>query len=484
MTTVSIPTRLTTAHVQSSLSTDVPLAQMLPPCGVSTLQWQLSSTPERQALLDTANSSVMHTSTQAQTTKETLGQLAQAVPKAVRMTISASTHPATPKTKVLTPAVNTPAANAPAVNTITPPPTPKRKKRRRLGGLVKLKSRIKNHVKKSLKRAAARLKKNFQKLMQSKIFAAVLMVCRFIPIPIVQLVVKVIDLVKAAYTLYQGIKAGSMGAILGGIAGVAGGISDMANSVGATSLAKTAGNVAGVANKSAAAYNAIAKKDYGAALGMFISSGSNAQTRWGNLLGGAVKANSAYQAVRSGDYCGALNTGISVAKDFNGNKPDATLERLGTMAKTVTQVDQASKAVRRGDYASVVSAGTSVATTLGLTPSDPQTLSTLRTAAKVANNVIAVSQAVGQHDYLKAANDSLSTYAMLQDAPKNSTLMSLGKLTTAADAIRQSAQHGQYVQADQTAINYLRDLHGNQPHPTLDKMGDMVNAFGKVELAR
>jgi hypothetical protein len=478
MSNLSFHTSLVTTPRQTS-SSHVSLANMPAPANVSALQWQMASTTERQALLDAKPTPAQLYTTTAQ---NTLGQLAQAAP--IVMATEANSAPTLAK-------IQMPPPPPPATTTTTTviSPSPKRKKRRRFGGLAKLKSHIKNHIKKSLKKALAKLKKNFQKLMQSKLFAAVLMVCRFIPIPIVQLAVKIIDLVKAAYTLYQGIKAGSMGAILGGISGVAGGISDMASSLGASSLAKTAGNVAKAANKSAVAYNAIAKKDYGAALDLFANSGSNAQTRWGNMLSGAVKANSAYKSVRSGDYAGALNTGVNAAKDFNGRQSNATLTRLGTMANTVGQIDQTARAVRQGNYVGALSAGSSVATSLGLVQSNPNdlpssTMKALGTVAKVVDKVNTVSQAIQQHNYLKAANDALSTYTALQDtatlAP-NSTVVSLGKFTAAAHAIHQSAQQGRYAQADQTAVTYLRALHGDQPNKTLDRVTDMVNAFSKLE---
>ncbi|MDT7839084.1 hypothetical protein [Aquabacterium sp. OR-4] len=59
-------------------------------------------------------------------------------------------------------------------------------------------------VKETTKAVISAVKEGFKQLMQSKLFAAVLMICRFIPIPVVQLAVRIVDVVRAATALLPG----------------------------------------------------------------------------------------------------------------------------------------------------------------------------------------------------------------------------------------------------------------------------------------
>lgn len=110
------------------------------------------------------------------------------------------------------------------------------------------------------------LKTGFEKLMNNKLFNQILMVAQFIPIPVVQLVVRGINLAKAAYALYQGVKHGSIGHVLSGVAGVAGGVGSFGKLLGASEkFISTANKISTMADKGSKVYAAIAEKDFATA---------------------------------------------------------------------------------------------------------------------------------------------------------------------------------------------------------------------------
>jgi hypothetical protein len=196
-------------------------------------------------------------------------------------------------------------------------------------------------------------KQAFQKLMQSKLFAAVLMVCRFIPIPIVQLVVRVIDVVRAAYMVYQGIKNKSLGAVLGGVASLAGGAANLAGSLGASAATvSTINTVASAASKLSMAYSAAANKDIGAAMGLLGGAvgGQGASPAMNTLASAGAYAQQAVsigQAVRGHDALAALGGVVGLAAQANGND-SATRQNLGTAQEAVTGL-RAVREIGRGN---------------------------------------------------------------------------------------------------------------------------------------
>lgn len=110
------------------------------------------------------------------------------------------------------------------------------------------------------------LKTGFEKLMNNKLFNQILMVAQFIPIPVVQLVVRGINMAKAAYALYQGVKHGSIGHVLSGVAGVAGGVGSFGQLLGASDkFVNVANRISSMADKGSQVYAAVAEKDFAAA---------------------------------------------------------------------------------------------------------------------------------------------------------------------------------------------------------------------------
>lgn len=201
------------------------------------------------------------------------------------------------------------------------------------------------------------LKDDFQKLMQSKVFAAVLMVARFIPIPVVQLVVRVIDLVKAAYSVYQGVKHKSFGAVLGGVAGLAGGAANFAGALGASaSTVNTIQTVATTAKTASMAYNAIATKDFAGAA-VLAAEAFGAPKGVTDTLKTIKTVDNVVKAVENKDYAGAVTGAANLMAGPAGKALGVTAETAQTAqqaARTVAQVQGVVKAVEKKDYAAAV----------------------------------------------------------------------------------------------------------------------------------
>ena len=81
--------------------------------------------------------------------------------------------------------------------------------------------------------------------MESKLFGQILMVAQFIPIPIVQVAVRVANIARAAYSVYQGVKHGSLAMVAGGIAGAVGGAGALGKMAGATGKSSQNGRMGG-----------------------------------------------------------------------------------------------------------------------------------------------------------------------------------------------------------------------------------------------
>ena len=205
---------------------------------------------------------------------------------------------------------------------------------------------IKDAVKEAAKEVRKIVKEAFTKLMQSKLFNAVLMVCRFIPIPIVQLVVRVIDVVKAAYMVYQGIKNKSWSAVLSGVATIAGGVSNVAGALGAS--ASTVNTITSVADGLKAAsqvYSAASSKNFAQALASGAAA-FGAPEGVTSALQTAAKIETAVHAVEDHNYGAALAAGA----DALGVKAEAK-----GVIQDVQHAEAAYKAYRKGDYVGMAS---------------------------------------------------------------------------------------------------------------------------------
>ena len=124
-------------------------------------------------------------------------------------------------------------------------------------------------VKDVAKDAWRSVEKGFKSLMQNPILQSVMAVAQFIPIPVVAVVARAYNAASAMYSAYQGIKHGSIGAVLRGVAGMAGGASQLGGILGASQkFVDTAARIGQYAGQASQAYHAIAEKDFTAALAM------------------------------------------------------------------------------------------------------------------------------------------------------------------------------------------------------------------------
>lgn len=199
-------------------------------------------------------------------------------------------------------------------------------------------------------------KETFVKLMQSKLFSIVLTVCYFIPV--VQVIAYAVNMARAAYMVYQGIKNKSLSMVFSGVASMASAGCKFATAMGAAnSTVAMIGNVATAASRASMAYNVIAKKDLTSAVGLLASfSGEDS----------ALKANAEFaqqalgvrDAVRSRDALGVLGGALGLA-GAKGDKQDSAWREQLSIAQDVVAGARAVRAIDQGqlDQAQSIVAG-------------------------------------------------------------------------------------------------------------------------------
>jgi hypothetical protein len=461
---------------------DARLRRMRAPAGVDARRWEAASPQERRVILKEHRAFLRTVRHQAQhqaqmsggagASSGSLGQMAAASPQpqvnagnvstaptsaaaALAMAMSvAETGAAGGKAASVSNAIATQQAQAapPA-----PAPAKKKKKRRGLRGALK---KIGDHA-----------NKQFKKLMKSKIFAAVCMVCRFIPV--LQFAVLVIDAVKAAYTLYQGIKQGSFSMILGGVAGLASGVGGVASAMGATTLAQTANTVASVASKASAVHAAIAKKDWAAGLAAVSSIGSNAGGRVDNFISNLGKAKNVYDSVKSGDYLGAAAAG---ANALNGDSKNSTLKGIEQAAATASNI-------KNKNYGAAVAG----AAGLGATLNDGKSNSNLDALAQVGNAATAVKNKDygGAAQSLAGAADAYTRKPEDKDTDKNegnkSTWTKAANALSSIDTAAKALKRNDYAGAINAGVAAGQEFNANKPNDTLDALSKVGKAADFVK---
>jgi hypothetical protein len=298
-------------------------------------------------------------------------------------------------------------------------------------------------VHKAVKNTAKELhkitKETFQKLMQSKLFAGALMICRFIPIPMVQLVVRAIDMAQAAYMVYQGAKNKSFAMVLGGVASLASSAGKFAGALGASaSSVATLTQIASSASKLNTTYNAIAHKDLGAALSLLGGLGDK---------GGALNTTASYAqqalgiraSARQHDTLGAIGATLAVAgnisnrqnnpaqNETNSQNPKTKDDGLGPqlvqMGGYARQASSIRQAIRNHDTASTLSG------TLGLAGSmtDKQGAATTSTSQQLRNAAIyiqraqSIQKAVHNRNALQALELGLALANLVNTNARHST---------------------------------------------------------------
>jgi hypothetical protein len=152
----------------------------------------------------------------------------------------------------------------------------------------------------------------------------------------VQLVVRIIDVVRAAYMVYQGIKNKSLAMVLGGVASLAGGAGKLAGSLGAsTATIDAIKGFADGASKLSMAYNAVANKDLGAAMGLLGGMPGVQGTALATATGYGQQLMGMRDAVRSGDALAFVGGGLALAGTYNGKDTELS-QQLGKVQDAVT----------------------------------------------------------------------------------------------------------------------------------------------------
>lgn len=199
-------------------------------------------------------------------------------------------------------------------------------------------------------------KETFVKLMQSKLFSIVLTVCYFIPV--VQVVAYAVNMARAAYMVYQGIKNKSLSMVFSGVASMASAGCKFATAMGAAnSTVAMIGNVATAASRASMAYNVIAKKDLTSAVGLLASfSGEGSDLKANAEF--AQQALGVRDAVRSRDALGALGGALGLA-GAKGDKEDSAWRGQLSIAQDVVAGARAVRAIDQGqlDQAQSIVAG-------------------------------------------------------------------------------------------------------------------------------
>lgn len=190
-------------------------------------------------------------------------------------------------------------------------------------------------------------------VIHSEFFNVILTLARFVPVPVVQLAVQAVELVKAGYSLYQGIKHGSLGSVLGGVASLAGGGAGFANRLGASAdLVDTLTTIADRARQASAVHHAIATRDFSQAA-LLAANALDLPESAREALVKVREAEAVVAAARSGDIAAALSQGARLVG------ADAAIERpLHGIATALGMAD----ALRTGDIARVDSLASAVAT--------------------------------------------------------------------------------------------------------------------------
>ena len=199
-------------------------------------------------------------------------------------------------------------------------------------------------VTKPFKAIGSAISSGFKSLMQSKLFNTILMVAQFIPIPIVQVAVRVINIAKAAYQVVQGIKHGSIGMVLGGVAGVAGGVGNVGQMLGASAkFVDTATKIANGARTASAGYQALAQGNFQAAAGLASNFFGGADTQLGRNIGAAGQAIGAVESAKNGDILGAIQDGRAAYSGFTASN-DASSDSVNNASGSSSAAAQSEPA--------------------------------------------------------------------------------------------------------------------------------------------
>lgn len=274
------------------------------------------------------------------------------------------------------------------------------------------------------KMAFNHVKKAFKKVMESKLLGQIMMIAQFIPIPVVQIVARTYNLLKAAYQVGQGIKNRSFGMVLQGAAGAVGGVGKLGGLVGASSkFVATAAKVSSGLSTAASAYQVAATGNWKAAAG--LAANYFGGTTAGQTLGKAVNIANAVESAKNGDYMNALSSGMAgVDSNFKGN---ATYEAIKGNFNTISSVVNL---VQNGDYGAASQAFlASYGNDLGMSA---DTQATVNQWAGVVETVSDTKAMVENKNYSGAIE---SAAGLLGIPPSNTNLNRLGTVFAIRDSV-------------------------------------------------
>ena len=329
------------------------------------------------------------------------------------------------------------------------------------------------------------IKDVFMKVIMSEWMGWLVTIASFIPV--LNAVALVIQIARAVYMIYQGIKHGSIAMVLGGIASVAGGLSKLATLANASpALINTLNNVAQYAGKAAAAYKALSQKDFAAAMSLLSSEFEGTQI--GTALDVASRGYAVSEAVKRGDVLGAIGLGASLLESLPGDNSD---EILATISQYADTIDKVVTAVETGDYSTAATLlNDTILADMGLSE---ETRAHFQKAADSFEKLAIAKEVLEGGDYAQAA---LLLIEVAQDyAPTEESAAAFAEaaevvttVATAVELIDGGNYAGaltlldEYVVIDNPAVeNLLADVTTIAEAVQLVDQGKYAEALGKLD---
>jgi len=315
-------------------------------------------------------------------------------------------------------------------------------------------------------------------ILNSPLFNAILTIAQFVPIPIVQLVVRIVQIVKAAYQIYQGVKHGSISMVLSGVAGVASGAATVGGALGASQgFIDTANQVASYARTASQAHSAIAQRDFGAALSLMGD--AFADTDIEPALRFASRAADVQAAAEDGDILGAISLGSGLIADIPGDQGD---DWLNALSENTAAVDGIVTAIETGDYSKAASM---LIDTFGddLSLSEA-TRGHIRDVATTYEKIDEARTLIDNGDYSGAALLLLDTAANVAPTEgSKETLREIAKTVGEIGQVAELIESGDYTQA----LSKTAELLGNPLDPAsqalIEKLEHVATQLQAVKAA-
>jgi len=307
-------------------------------------------------------------------------------------------------------------------------------------------------IKDGVKSAVDAVKGAFKWVMESELMGMILTVAQFVPIPIVAVAARVINVARSAYMAYRGLKEGSMAMVLGGIAGAAGGVGKLGEAFGASAkFVEGAASVSRYAGMASQAHAVLAERDLSAALSL-AKSAFGANPSIAPHLQTAENLLHVKRAADRGDVLGAAGIGVSALSAIPGMERSAELSRAGEHLATIGAMRTA---LDRGDLGTAATLLTSeYGDALGLAP---RARRTVEDVASVLGTLQTAKELFDGHDYGGAARTLIGRAA--ERAPAGSALrqnlIELGRTFERVDGAVADIDRGHLHSASETVLSLL-----------------------------